>query len=250
MKRAIVGLIMLGLVGVAHAVELELTNNGDNQWSTTNNWVLRGTTTPHGSLPTASDRVWVTGAMEIDGAGSADNVSMNQAAVFTIASNATLNARALLGGKTADIYNYGTVTLSLGVTMGSTGCEMFNYGDITASGDLSFNKGGDFHMLGGTFNGNEILTGNKAGASVLNLHGGTMTFDDINLFDTDGTFYGSYTMDVANDGKLIIEGQNMVTYFRDAISSNLLTGVTASDVSYDGDHTYVHIRKGTVVSIK
>jgi len=231
--------ITLTAADILQPVDLDLANIVDNQWTNAGNYTLHGTNTLHGALPTGIDDVWVTGAMELSGSsvtGEAQNVTMNQDAVFTITSNATLNARAIVGGKTADTYNYGTVNLSLDVSVNATGCEMFNYGDITAAGDLKFNKGGDFHMLGGTFTGDDILTGTKGGGTVLNLHGGTMTFSDINIFDTNGPFYGSYTMDVQSNGTLIIEGQDLETYFQDAISSNLLTG---AQVTYNGTDTIV-----------
>lgn len=76
-------------------------------------------------------------------------------------------------------------------------------------------------------------------AGRLNVHGGTMTFTDVNWFDPSAAYYGNYHIDIANDGVLVVENVNRVSEFHRAIRDGHLTGVTEKQVTFDGKNTYV-----------
>jgi len=251
MKRVIVGMILLGLASVASAEFLEL-KGGDGQWTTVGNWYTNLTTDAHGALPGSTDDVRITGAMELSGASvtvsdvyvSGDNVT--SLTDFTI-TNATLNANDFYFGRDADLYNYGTINLSGEIDITSKRSPTFyNYGVVTggSGSSLNLNQYGVFRMEGGTFTADTLSSGNGSGTCVISLNSGTMTFDDVTYFDNPYR-----TMNVSG-GKLVVEGENMVTYFRDAIAAGALTGLTAANVTMVGENTVFPVPAGTVISIK
>jgi len=251
MKRAIVGMILLGLVGVASAEILEL-KGGDGQWTTVGNWYTNLTTDAHGALPGPTDDARITGAMELSGASvtvddvfvSGDNIT--SLTDFTI-TNATLNANDIDFGRDADLYNYGTINLSGEIDITAKRSPTFyNYGHVTgdSGSTLHLNQYGRFRMLGGTFTGDTLSSGSSDGTCVIDLNSGTMTFDDVTYFDN-----ADRIMNVT-DGKLIIEGTNIVSTLQGYVGTKI-TGITTDLIVYVGGDTIVNYhRKGTVVSIK
>ena len=205
-------------------VDLNLTNNGDDQWTTVGNWVTNGTANPHGSLPTRIDAVWVTGAMELSGGtsvtGTASDVTMNSGADFTITGNATLNAsdvsvETLAGITITDnaTLNASAVTLQQGSNTGESGgnltvaatgilnattinglgkqSRLWNYGVINLTGNLDWDgryaKGYNY----GTINadGNLIVDSNLT-----------------NPFENSGIFNGNA---LVGDGTISLTGGTM-----------------------------------------
>jgi len=261
------------------AVNLNLTNAVNNQWTTGDNWYTNGTANLHGSLPTRIDSVWVTGAMELSGGasvtGTANNVTMNPGADLTITDNATLNASAVSlesGGNTlgsgGELAVAATGILNATSINDGKSARLRNSGVITLTQDLDWitNKGVAYNYANGTINARNLNIGggsNKKttfensgafngatlestkGNGTVNLTGGTMTFG-YQTFFTDGG-----TMNLSNDGTLIIEGRDMVRELQTAIGAGGLNGVTADLVAYVGGDTIVpYYVTGTVISIQ
>ena len=137
------------------------------------------------------------------------------------------------------VVNSGTIDSEGDISIGRRDTSTFsNTGDITLKRLLLGNQTSvTFGMDdGGTVEGTLLgawQASNVDSGAQINLHGGTMTFDDVNIFDTGNASSGNYLMDVLGDGELIVEGQNMVTYFQDAIDEGWITGATGVQVTYD-----------------
>lgn len=230
---------MMGLAGVAHAI-IYTDASGDHLWSNTNNWDTL-------ALPAGSDNVVATNQTILIDAGTAEAKALTLVgSTLTVDSGATLDMRAFFQPDNQTVTNNGTIASFLAINHNGT---FVNTGTVIVEGNtknpdqgIKF-ESGTFTMLGGTFTastfGVGILTATGTDG-LLNVHGGTMTFGDTDFFDISNTStYGNYFIDVANDGALIIEGTNMVSYFQSAISSNLLTGVTSDQVVFDGSDTIV-----------
>jgi len=290
MKRAIVGLILLGLVGVSSAITVDYVTTGSHSWTDTGNWETNGVA--YAGLPVGGDIVYVDGTTAANGAivntttavggntALGDNaanghLTINEGAKLTLTATGnltmggtgggvlnnagTLSAnRIIFGTGNNYITNSATGVMNLGVfgiTMDGKNNSTFENSGIINAGTLQFDgakSGGlmQFNMNGGAFNGTGKLGIKDSNADgrytgEINLYGGTMTFTDVTYFD-----HAASTMDIKNDGKLIIEGTNAVSYFETAIASGQLTGVTALDVTFDAPDTRIFIRKGTVISIK
>jgi len=251
-------------------VDLNLTNAVNSQWTTGGNWYTNETTDLHGSLPTGIDDVWVTGAMELSGAsvtGTANNVSMNQGAVFTITNNATLNAGAvsllssgaganltvafdgvlnatsIADSKNSTLYNYGDINLTAGVDVKTQG-NFYNYGTIDAA-DLDMNKSSSFNQMGGTFNAVNLLAGTHASVSQVNLHGGTMTFTDTTAFDTN--HLGKLVLDFAGDGEFILNAGTEFANLTNEIALAMAAGYITTDGVADSGATMETV--GTTITL-
>jgi len=292
MKRAIIGLIMLGLAGVAMADTIDYTNvGGDRLWSNAANW-----TNSVGAqvVPTSNDTVSVFGttaatglqiqtnnaqaaAMQVgqnyskvggvlitpgsDGhaaivsggtltlTGQLNVSAQNNSATFENEGTLDVGSMQLYRG-TLNFTNSGTIASSGTIYIGRRDASAFsNTGDITC-GLLSLGnqtQNVTFNMDGGTVVGSRLDT--MGGGAQMNLHGGTMTFNDVDIFDTGETWSGNYTMDVQNDGMLVVT-KNMVSYLETAISSNWITGGPGLRVSLvDGDTIVDAPPPGTIMAI-
>jgi hypothetical protein len=245
MKRAVIGLIMLGLAGIAGAENIAFDNGGgDGLWSNTNNWDLA-------RLPTTGDKTTlgaIGGPVLVDAAGAATH-NLTLGTALTIGSAGTLSSRAVIFGSAASITNNGTLNTLLYIALNKSSSVFVNTGDINGVGDVSMTiKGGTFNMLDGTYDSVGSL-GATGTSGFLNLHGGTMTFTDVDWFDTGAAYYGGYEIDVANDGELIVSGTNMVSYFQQAITDGHLTGVNADQVTFSGGNTIVAIPEPATIGL-
>ena len=247
MKRAVVGLMMLGLIGVANASTF--TNSG--LWNVAANWDAgipdgntdaniwgaRDNTSEHAVITnyTASARD-VSLKTGLNAAGSGGNL--------TVEADGVLNARSVNVSKSGRVTNRGMMDLSSSVILGSTKGEVYNYGTIDTDANLSMNKTVTFNMLGGTFNGVSLNSGTTAGQKV-NLYGGTMTFNDVTCFDA-----ANLTMTVRSPGMLIIEGQDKRTYLQTAIDAGKITCDEDLGLFYVDGNTILKVPAGTVISIQ
>lgn len=241
-KSALIGLFVLGMGSLAHAAELEFTNRSGQQWDRLENWQERGSvpSTPAAALPDKGDRLWIaenqTLQIDVEDAVS-DTFILAGGSSLTITENGVFDARYVTQAKDTQLTNRGRLRMAGHYSLNSFGSEAFNYGQISGKG-LKVKKKATFNMLAGTFDASEALLAiGEAGR--LNVHGGTMTFTDVDWFDSSADYYGSYLIDIANDGALVIENANRVKEFRAAIRDGYLTGVTEEQVSFDGKHTYV-----------
>lgn len=243
---------MLGLAGVAHA-DLIFTNASGNAWSTTANWLDKTTGLPVSRVPLSTDKVTLGadgGPVLVDAAGAASH-NLTLGTALTIGSAGTLSSRAVIFGSAASITNAGTLNMQLYIGVNKSSSVFDNTGDInstTTAAALSIKEGGTFNMLDGTFDAVGLL-GATGNSGFLNLHGGTMTFTDVDWFDTGAAYYGGYEIDVANDGELIVSGTNMVSYFQQAITDGHLTGVNADQVSFVGGNTIVAIPEPATIGL-
>ncbi len=250
--KAMTGLVLLGLAGVAHAVTLEFSNDSGNQWSMVPNWDERGTdpVVPATALPTVNDGVSIAEnqSVQIDAMNAVSkNLTMEEDSSATITANGTLAARIFTHRKNSTFTNNGTLNLELFYNLISLRSEVFNTGTIRVDG-LKVKKNATFNMLAGTFVSSGGLHAAGSGG-VLNLHGGTMTFTDVDWFDTGADYYGDYKIDIANDGILVITGANRVSYLQAAITDGYLTGATADEVTFDGSDTKVDIPEPSVTGM-
>ncbi|MGB0414721.1 MAG: hypothetical protein ACPGJU_09780 [Coraliomargarita sp.] len=257
-KTVTIGLITLGLGGAAHAADQDFTGDYNNNWVDTSadgstgdsNWHLNKTTTDSYVLPTANDKVRIlSGVSAVINSGDAAT-----SAALTIQSNSsltvdgTLDAKNILMGNSATLTNSGTLDIR-DLSMNSAGAVVHNSGSITGS-DGGASTGGLFIRNNGVFNNTGTYTapgalavsgGTAEYGGTLNLSGGTMTFTGIDWFDTGTDQYGKYTIAMSGTSQLVIEGQNLVSYFQQAITDGHLTGVTADQVTFDGLDTFVAI---------
>jgi len=282
MKRAIIGLIMLGLAGVSMADTIDYTNvGGDRLWSNAANW-----TNSVGAqvVPTSNDTVSVFGTTAATGLlintnnaeAAAMQVGLPQSARgdATIRSNGVLTITGQLNvsaqGRSAIFENAGTLNIGE-LRMYRGNLSFVNSGTINSSGTFyigrrdtaTFENTGDitcgllslgnqtqnvtFSMDGGTVVGTRLDT--MGGGAQINLHGGTMTFNDVDIFDTGETWSGNYSMDVQPPGMLVVT-KNMVSYLETAISSNWITGGPGLRVSLvDGDTIVDSPPVGTIMAI-
>ena len=137
---------------------------------------------------------------------------------------------------TTKFYNTGTVT-----------CDILSIGLNT--------KNAFVYMLGGTINGTTLQGNSSNDGGHIDLHGGTMTFSDVGLFDPTWVGspggYGYYTMDVQGHGTLVVVGRDLSGEFQQAIDDGHITGVSGLTVSYSAtsDRTILRVPLGTMVSI-
>ena len=242
MKRAIVGLILLGLVGVANASIF--SNNVDNLWTTAGNWSAGE---PTGSTDCSIARY--QSAVITNYTASARNLALSaglnaagSGGNLRVEADGVLNARAVISGKNARLWNYGEVNLTTSFVWGSNATVGYNYGTIDTTQDLSINKIASFNNYG-TFNGDTLAAGGNAGAK-LNLRGGTMTFDDVTFFDLNNT------MTVQRPGMLIIEGQDKRPYLQTAIDDGKITSDEVLGLFYVGGNTILKVPVGTVIAVQ
>ena len=270
-KTALIGLMTLSMAGVAQAATLDFTPPGsDYDWATAGNWT--GGALPN-DIPGAADDVTVkantaltalqittttaeVASMAVGETNVADgHVAIGSTGELNLSGQLLLSAQ----GNSASFENAGTLNVG-SIELYRGNLSVVNSGTIDSEGDISigrrdtstFSNTGDITLKrlllgnqtsvtfgmddGGTVEGTLLgawQASNVDSGAQINLHGGTMTFDDVNIFDTGNASSGNYLMDVLGDGELIVEGQNMVTYFQDAIDEGWITGATGVQVTYD-----------------
>lgn len=254
MKRAIIGLIMLGLAGVAQAALYTNTVAG-SLWETATNWDT-------GVVPDSNTAVEIAG-LNADGFRGRATVASNYTAYattitlnrgsngeatggnLTIAGTGTLNATSLLGAKNSRL------TVDLGGVLNLAGNISWNANKAVANnnGTINLTAGGDLDVgqnAGNSFNNSGIFSGDVLeGDGILNLTGGTMTFGGQTFFTSDGG-----VVNVSNDGQLIFTDQDIVSTLQGYVDTKI-TGITTDLIVYVGEDTIVNYhRKGTVVSVK
>jgi len=245
---------------------------GDNSWTNTANW-------SRAAVPVATDDVYVLTAgadmlqinatnavaseMNLGGISIAGKAAIGSGGTLTLSGKLSINSKSrasdfenegtlnvgnieLYRGVPLQFTNSGTIASSGDIKVGTSDISVFdNTGNITVDelllGKSTMNV--TFNMLGGTVQGS--LLGSWGGGAndggQINLHAGTMTFDDVSLFDTTETFYGNYSMDVQYPGTLVVEGQDLKSEFENAITDGYLTGGSGLNVSYVGGNTFVSI---------
>ena len=284
MKRAIVGLMMLGLVGVASAETLTYLTTGDHSWTNSANWT---NSLGAADVPEAGDTVNVEdtssfseGVVITDGTAAAaaelnlGPVSGSGYATIEEGATLTLSLKLNLAGKhatsgrltnrgtltargigcpngSAYLWNYGTINLT-----GTADIDMYNSrncffrqyaGSITCD-DLYLRGAGGFtarfDMMGGTVVGDALTTDDPSTGAVLNLTGGTMTFNDVTFFDS-----ANNTMTVQSPGMLVVT-KDMRTYLQAAIDGGQITSDADLSLTYVDGNTILKVPAGTLVSIQ
>jgi len=250
MKRVIIGLIMVGMAGVAHAAvftNVTADTNGDYLWSNTDNWdpeaVPTNTTAvniwsdsgsaAHAHAVIDTNYTAYAAAIKLEAGGSGAKTGGR----LTIDAGGILNATSLTAAKNTDFWNYGVINLAGKLSWGSTAAAGFNYGTInlTNGGDLSLSKG-SFNNSG-DFTGDDLM--GPGGGGTLNLTGGTMTFNDVSYFDV------ANTMNVQFPGMLVVEGQDMTNDLQTAIDLGRIESGGDLDLSSVGGNTFLKV-SGTV----
>ena len=279
---------MLGLAGVAMADTIDYTNvGGDRLWSNAANWTnsvgaqvvptagdtvrVNGTGASTGLLiytnnaEAAAMNVGLPYDKDVT-PGADGHAAIVSGGVLTLSGQLNLSAQ----GNSAFFENAGTLNIgSLRMYRGNL--SFVNSGTINSSGTFyigrrdasTFHNTGDitcgllslgnqtqnvtFNMDGGTVVGTRLDT--MGSGAQINLHGGTMTFNDVDIFDTGETWSGNYSMDVQPPGMLVVT-KNMVSYLETAISSNWITGGPGLRVSLvDGDTIVDSPPVGTIMAI-
>jgi len=187
MKRLIVGLIVMGLVGAASAEDMTFVTGGDRLWTTAANWETNGLAARR--IPTTGDDVVVDGLLnDIDSArdhlyidsptaeadtltlakagGSLDNnqawVTINSGAQLTLSGNLEMNQ----GSGDASHRKYGHLT---------------NYGTLSAAAIPGFNNGGYTINNHGTMTFTGNINMDQSRAAVFTQHAGSLTVGDLGV---------------------------------------------------------------------
>ena len=247
-KKAILGLIILNIAGVAQATEFNSLT--DTVWQTLGNWSA--------SLPDAATNASIYG----NNAGGVDsgahavidnftaytrNLALNlgsnstgSGGSLTVTATGQLNARMVVMDKSTELNNYGTVNLSQNFIISANRVNAYNHtgAAITAS-SLEIRKNGTFHMLGGTFSstGSLGVQDAKGPGGHLNVHGGTMNFTDTDWFDSSVTDWvlGDYTIDFAGAGELVFDLDDTTGETRyGALVTTIGAAMTAGHITTDG----------------
>lgn len=273
---------------MSEAATNEFTNGGsDNSWTNTANCSLT-------AVPVAADVVYVdkygANGLEINATNAmatsltlGTNTDVNSSVAIGPGAKLTLNGDIGSGNSNNSKIRYfvnegeldaasitlrkgkntftnsGTIVCSGKISVGSTGSttKFYNTGDITCGVlSIGLNTQNAFvYMLGGTINGTTLQGNSSNDGGHVDLHGGTMTFTDVGLFDPTWVGspggYGYYTMDVQRPGILIVEGTNLTSEFKQAITDGHITGHEDLRVSYKNGNTIVSCPlRGTAVMIR